>query len=31
MPEHGGDTEDVLERWLGMAAHEINRLREGGW
>ncbi len=30
MPEHGGDTDDVLERWLGMSAAETAALRERG-
>ncbi len=27
MPEHGGDTDNVLSRWLGMSADEIEALR----
>ena len=27
MPEHGGDTDAVLQEWLGMAAEEITALR----
>lgn len=30
MPEHGGDTDDVLARWLGMSAEEAGHLRRGG-
>lgn len=30
MPEHGGDTDDVLAGWLAMRAEEIERLRAAG-
>jgi CoA:oxalate CoA-transferase len=30
MPEHGGDTDDVLQRWVGFSATEIGELRAGG-
>ena len=30
MPEHGGDTDDVLGRWLGMGGEEVGRLRAAG-
>jgi CoA:oxalate CoA-transferase len=30
MPEHGGDTTDVLSSWLAMPAEEIGRLRAAG-
>ena len=30
MPEHGGDTDDVLGTWLGMAPEDIAGLRAGG-
>ena len=30
MPDHGGDTGDVLGRWLGMGADEVARLRDAG-
>ncbi len=30
MPEHGGDTDDVLGRWLGMGADEVAALRAAG-
>lgn len=30
MPEHGGDTDDVFERWLGMAPASTGELRERG-
>jgi crotonobetainyl-CoA:carnitine CoA-transferase CaiB-like acyl-CoA transferase len=30
MPEHGGDTDDVFARWLGVSAEETARLRERG-
>ena len=30
MPEHGGDTTQVLERWLGLTAAEIDALRSTG-
>lgn len=30
MPEHGGDTADVLQEWLGMDRGEIEGLRAGG-
>jgi crotonobetainyl-CoA:carnitine CoA-transferase CaiB-like acyl-CoA transferase len=31
MPEHGGDTDDVFGRWLGMSAEETARLRARGF
>lgn len=30
MPEHGGDTDDVLARWIGLSADEIGELRAAG-
>ncbi|GIW18439.1 MAG: formyl-CoA transferase [Tepidiforma sp.] len=30
MPEHGGDTDDVLARWLGLSAEQIGELRAAG-
>lgn len=30
MPEHGGDTASVLTGWLGMAAEDVERLRDAG-
>lgn len=30
MPEHGGDTDDVLQQWLGMSADDVGRLRASG-
>jgi CoA:oxalate CoA-transferase len=30
MPEHGGDTTDVLRTWLGMGHDEVERLRVDG-
>jgi CoA:oxalate CoA-transferase len=30
MPEHGGDTDDVLRQWLGMSEDEVERLRADG-
>lgn len=30
MPEHGGDTDDVLHEWLGMARGEVDALRGAG-
>jgi CoA:oxalate CoA-transferase len=30
MPGHGGDTDDVLGKWLGMSADEVNALRSSG-
>lgn len=30
MPEHGGDTEDVLRHWAGVAREEVARLRDAG-
>ena len=30
MPEHGGDTADVLHGWLGLPADEVGRLRQAG-
>jgi len=30
MPEHGGDTEDVLARWIGVGAAELADLRKRG-
>lgn len=30
MPEHGGDTDDVLARWLGIERGEAERLRAAG-
>ena len=30
MPEHGGDTDDVLGRWLGLSAEEVGALRAAG-
>jgi CoA:oxalate CoA-transferase len=30
MPEHGGDTDDVLGQWLGMSEDEVERLRADG-
>ncbi|MEJ5221832.1 MAG: CaiB/BaiF CoA-transferase family protein [Tepidiforma sp.] len=30
MPEHGGDTDDVLARWIGLSAEQIGALRAAG-
>ncbi len=30
MPEHGGDTDDVLERWVGLGRDEVAALRASG-
>ena len=30
MPEHGGDTDDVLSEWLGMRPDEVETLRSAG-
>ncbi len=30
MPEHGGDTDDVLREWLGMEQREVDPLRRSG-
>jgi len=30
MPEHGGDTDEVLAEWLGMDGNEIDSLRQAG-
>lgn len=30
MPEHGGDTDDVLGRWLGLPPGDVEELREKG-
>ncbi|MEX0782711.1 MAG: CaiB/BaiF CoA-transferase family protein [Dehalococcoidia bacterium] len=30
MPEHGGDTDDVLGRWLGMGGEAVGQLRAAG-
>ena len=30
MPEHGGDTDDVLEHWLGMDPDDTETLRLRG-
>ena len=30
MPEHGGDTNDVLAEWLGLAQAEVEKLRTSG-
>ncbi len=30
MPEHGGDTDDVLERWVGLGRDEVSALRASG-
>jgi crotonobetainyl-CoA:carnitine CoA-transferase CaiB-like acyl-CoA transferase len=30
MPGHGGDTDDVLGRWLGMPPADVSELRTAG-
>jgi crotonobetainyl-CoA:carnitine CoA-transferase CaiB-like acyl-CoA transferase len=30
MPEHGGDTDNVLAEWLGLSGERIGEIRAGG-